>query len=473
MHRSRYFWLVIIASMAASNTALGAPATLANPLGCGDGRNHGRRQGSWWPKVRSLIDSNRRFFPRGLDTAFLGAWIEHESNGRHGLKRTSLGEVGYFQIHPAEIEDIAGADNVDRVIEAIQASKTENIRWGGALLRHYDKAVAKFGIPRGTPLHHALLKVMHSSRPRGIRWLQHVVAVLGRNPRNYNEFLVTARRLSDGQISAKINKSIPSRLPSCAAGILLNRRDTYLAPSDSRDFPGVVPAWAALSLRSTSAAMAAGAVVGLGAVSSFPGVSFISPLAGVIVASGWWQPRPHRNGSHEGFDMYAPTGTPVLATADGIAKRWTGEFAGQALHVVHKGGWTSRYMHLDRWLVKSGQPVRRGQVIGTVGTTGTKSSKPHLHFAMLLQEQLLALYAREFGAPKKGFGRKHGPGVAVPAEPLIPVAGYEPDVIADARRNGVPLFVPSKLIAGKVFAGIGAVALLGMIGLTLYQQRRT
>lgn len=472
----RYLGAVIIAASSASHTALGAPVTLENPLGCEVGRNQGRRPGSWWPEVRALIDANERFFPPNLDPAFLGAWIEHESDGRHGLATTSLGEVGYFQLHPAEIEDMAGIQNVARVINEIQTSKTANVRWGGALLQHYDEAVMKFEIPRGTRLHHALLKVMHSSRPRGIRWLQHVTAVLGRAPRDYNEFLVVARRLFDKQIPPRIEKSIPSRLPSCAPSYLLERRDTYLMPGDHVAFPGDVPPFVPFALRSTVTAMAAQAqalqaiaLPGLGAA-PFPGVEFMSPMPLVKVASGWWQPRPGRNGRHEGFDLYAPVGTPVLSTEDGIVSRWEGEYAGRALHVAHAGGWTSRYMHLDQ-RVEDGRRVNKGDVIATVGTTGLRSSAPHLHFALLLQEQLLPLYVQRFGMPKTGFGRKHGPGVAVPAEPLVPVAGYQQDVIDDAKRNGVPLFAPvRKPVAGKVFVAVGAAALVGMIGLSYYRR---
>jgi murein DD-endopeptidase MepM/ murein hydrolase activator NlpD len=201
--------------------------------------------------------------------------------------------------------------------------------------------------------------------------------------------------------------------------------------------------------------------------SGFPGVTFSSPLPGVIIASGWWQRRPYRDGRHEGFDLYAPTGTPVLAVADGVVKRWTGEFAGKSIHVEHSGGWTSRYMHLDKWIAEDGQRVRKGQVIGTVGTTGTKSSKPHLHFALLLKEHLLPLYARKFGMPKTGFGRKHGPGVAVPSEPLIPAAGYQADVIVDAKIHGIPLYVREVEKAAfpwhKAFVGVGATLLAGVI----------
>lgn len=460
--------MILAAASCPSDGALGAPRTAQNPLGCDVGRNAGRPQPRWWPSLEPLIKANQDRFPPGVDLAFLGAWIEHESSGRHGLM-SRLGEVGYFQLHPAEIEDMAGADQVEAVVDEIQGSKTQDIRWGAALLRRYDAAIVRFGIPRGTRLYHGLLKVMHSSRPRGIRWLQHVQAALGRNPHSYEEFLATTVALSTGAIPARIDKSVP-KLPSCSPGYLLDRRAVFLAPGQSGRWPSEVHEGEGLFVRYVVPQAMAAQTAALWSLmgSNFPGVVFGPPLPGVIVASGWGQPRPHRNGSHEGLDLYAPIGTLIRAAADGVADRFTGEFAGRALHIRHAGGWTSRYMHLDEWRVADGQRVRQGDVIGTVGTTGTKFASPHLHFALLLQEHLLPAYAAKFGTPKTGFGRRHGPGVAVPSEPLIPVAGYQADVVRDARVNGIPLHTPDKkpFPWGKAFVGVSATLFVGMVLLT-------
>lgn len=83
---------------------------------------------------------------------------------------------------------------------------------------------------------------------------------------------------------------------------------------------------------------------------------------------------------HEGLDFAAPTGTPVFATADGkvaLAHREAGY--GNCIDLDHGYNYLSRYAHLSQILVKEGENVKRGQLIGEVGSTG-KSTGPHLHY---------------------------------------------------------------------------------------------
>lgn len=83
---------------------------------------------------------------------------------------------------------------------------------------------------------------------------------------------------------------------------------------------------------------------------------------------------------HEGLDLAAATGTPVFATADGevkVARREVGY--GNCIDVDHGFNYLSRYAHLSEILVEEGDKVKRGQMIGKVGSTG-KSSAPHLHY---------------------------------------------------------------------------------------------
>lgn len=83
---------------------------------------------------------------------------------------------------------------------------------------------------------------------------------------------------------------------------------------------------------------------------------------------------------HEGLDFAANTGTPVFATGDGIvelARRQAGY--GNCIDLNHSYNYMSRYAHLSRLLVKEGEKVKRGQMIGLVGSTG-KSTGPHLHY---------------------------------------------------------------------------------------------
>jgi lipoprotein NlpD len=83
---------------------------------------------------------------------------------------------------------------------------------------------------------------------------------------------------------------------------------------------------------------------------------------------------------HDGIDIAAPEGTPVLAAADG-AVIYAGEQAGYGAVVIlkHEGGLVTLYAHNSRLLVSQGARVRRGQPIARVGQTG-RTTGPHLHF---------------------------------------------------------------------------------------------
>lgn len=84
---------------------------------------------------------------------------------------------------------------------------------------------------------------------------------------------------------------------------------------------------------------------------------------------------------HEGVDFSAPVGTKVFATGDGIVKGIQEEKREYGNHIAidHGFGFVTFYAHLSKILVKNGQKITRGQVIGYVGNTG-KSTSPHLHY---------------------------------------------------------------------------------------------
>jgi murein DD-endopeptidase MepM/ murein hydrolase activator NlpD len=83
---------------------------------------------------------------------------------------------------------------------------------------------------------------------------------------------------------------------------------------------------------------------------------------------------------HTGVDLSAPTGTPVEVTADGIVvhAQWSNGY-GRLVIVDHGGGVQTYYAHLSRFFVQAGQELRRGEVIGAVGSTG-RVTAPHLHY---------------------------------------------------------------------------------------------
>lgn len=83
---------------------------------------------------------------------------------------------------------------------------------------------------------------------------------------------------------------------------------------------------------------------------------------------------------HNGIDLAAPTGTPIYASADGLIEiAQFSKSAGNWIMLNHQNGYKTHYFHLNKLAVKSGKKVKRGDLIGYVGTTGY-SSGPHLHY---------------------------------------------------------------------------------------------
>lgn len=120
-----------------------------------------------------------------------------------------------------------------------------------------------------------------------------------------------------------------------------------------------------------------------GVVISDPQPSKISwPLDSYIMTATFHDPSyPFRNlWEHSGLDLAAPLGTPIKAAAPGIVA-WTryGNSYGNYVMIIHDNGLATMYAHMNSFSVSADQTVARGQVIGTVGSTGF-STGPHLHF---------------------------------------------------------------------------------------------
>jgi len=84
---------------------------------------------------------------------------------------------------------------------------------------------------------------------------------------------------------------------------------------------------------------------------------------------------------HQGIDFAAPIGTPIYATADGqvITVEFSFSGYGKMVEVDHGFGYKTRYAHMHGFAVRVGQKVKRGELIGYVGSTGL-STAPHLHY---------------------------------------------------------------------------------------------
>jgi len=109
----------------------------------------------------------------------------------------------------------------------------------------------------------------------------------------------------------------------------------------------------------------------------------ICPVPGGFLSSSFGariDPFTGSRTSHEGIDICAPKGTPVLATADGIVK-FANRHAGYGLTLVidHGHGVTTWYAHVGSIKVVSGESVKKNQIVATVGTSG-RVTAPHVHY---------------------------------------------------------------------------------------------
>jgi murein DD-endopeptidase MepM/ murein hydrolase activator NlpD len=87
---------------------------------------------------------------------------------------------------------------------------------------------------------------------------------------------------------------------------------------------------------------------------------------------------------HAGMDFSSPVGSPIYATGDGVVEAADNLAQGYGNHVVinHNYGYKTLYGHMSRFAVRRGQKVKRGDVIGYVGSTGM-STAPHLHYEVI------------------------------------------------------------------------------------------
>ena len=113
----------------------------------------------------------------------------------------------------------------------------------------------------------------------------------------------------------------------------------------------------------------------------------IRPLEGGRVTSRFGyrkSPFGSAKAMHKGLDIAAPTGMPIMATAAGIiiSSDYQGYY-GQTIVIDHGQGLITRYAHMSKLLVKRGDRVERGKVIGQVGSTG-RTTGAHLHYEVVL-----------------------------------------------------------------------------------------
>ncbi|MGF1685532.1 peptidoglycan DD-metalloendopeptidase family protein [Photobacterium japonica] len=113
-----------------------------------------------------------------------------------------------------------------------------------------------------------------------------------------------------------------------------------------------------------------------------------SPINFRYVSSNFNPRRLHpvtgRVRAHRGTDYVAPVGTPIWSAGDGIvAQSGYNKFNGNYVFIRHTATYLTKYLHMTKRMVKTGQRVKQGQTIGTLGGTG-RVTGPHLHYEFLV-----------------------------------------------------------------------------------------
>jgi murein DD-endopeptidase MepM/ murein hydrolase activator NlpD len=117
-------------------------------------------------------------------------------------------------------------------------------------------------------------------------------------------------------------------------------------------------------------------------------IAILSSTPNMMPVRGWfshgfgWRKDPWTGDRefHRGIDIVADSGTRILAPADGVISGTARKpDYGKVVDVSHGFGYVTRFAHMSEILVKPGQRIRRGDVIGRVGSTG-RSTGPHLHY---------------------------------------------------------------------------------------------
>lgn len=126
-----------------------------------------------------------------------------------------------------------------------------------------------------------------------------------------------------------------------------------------------------------------GRIIGTSATKVQVAVPSINPVEVMKFSSGFgYRNAPTRGASrnHKGIDIPGPVGTPIYATADGVIGRaqWLGGY-GKYVEINHGNAVQTRYGHLSAMNVAPGQSVRKGDILGYMGSTG-RSTGSHLHY---------------------------------------------------------------------------------------------
>jgi murein DD-endopeptidase MepM/ murein hydrolase activator NlpD len=191
----------------------------------------------------------------------------------------------------------------------------------------------------------------------------------------------------------KLNVMAGLRSPEVMEEMGIGGGDTTgIEPADNNGGPSAPPADQSVSLQEARALTQKAADVGknLDVLASYfeaqtiklASTPTIWPTIGWVSSPFSYRDDPFtgKRQFHYGIDIATNFGNPIVATADGIViSLGNDKIGGKNIIISHGNGITTHYLHLSKFLVKSGQKIKRGDVIGLVGKTG-KARGPHLHY---------------------------------------------------------------------------------------------
>lgn len=186
---------------------------------------------------------------------------------------------------------------------------------------------------------------------------------------NFSDFVKSYSQITD-KYASSISRGNSSSNQTTAASDLMKLNRLIEEMSSSYDFDKEVAA----KLEKSNTALE-------NYVDSLP---TLLPARGIISSNYGMRihPTTKKNAQHNGIDIAADSGDPILAAASGIVTS-SGYMSGYGYAVIidHQNGFKTLYGHASKLLVDKGEKVKKGQVIAKVGSTG-RSTGPHLHFEL-------------------------------------------------------------------------------------------
>jgi murein DD-endopeptidase MepM/ murein hydrolase activator NlpD len=189
---------------------------------------------------------------------------------------------------------------------------------------------------------------------------------------------VIARRDQQIRLLAGLSADSAAQHPDSVGALLTIGKVSEMTVSSSGDIDGMIKR--ANSLAASFAEVSGALAHNTEKMSRIPS---IMPTAGWLSSNfslSRFHPILHYARPHEGIDVSAPMGAPIVAPAGGIVRLVTWETGyGNVLEIDHGDGIVTKYAHCSKIVVRAGQHVKRGQIIANVGSTGL-STGPHVHY---------------------------------------------------------------------------------------------